>query len=215
MEDKTTYKKILLVVIAVLSVYGAYASGNNYRNYVSSEDNLEVLENSESVSADNLSFNNSDGDIQNTDNNNSKVSYDSFLNIKMGMSYEEVKNILGDGTEISTSDMRGKKTTLYEFEGKGISNITITLQDDCVTSKSQLNLINSSSNVSLDDYNKINIGMSYDKVKELLNEGQLITESSAQGYTSCIYSYINKDGSNANFTFEDNVLKVKSQYNLK
>ena len=133
----------------------------------------------------------------------------------MGMSYDEVKNILGDGKEISSSEISGINTTIYEYDGKGISNITVTLQNNSVTSKTQLGLKESNSNISLDDYNKINTGMSYDKVKELIGDGQLITESSIMNSTSYIYSYINEDGSNANFTFDNNGLTIKAQYNLK
>ena len=217
-EHNKTYKRILLVLVGILAIYGAYSSGNKFKNSNNYSDNLEILNQNQSIPADNLSFNNSDGDSQSTDNNNyeqSKISYHNFLNIKMGMSYDEVKNILGDGKEISSSEISGINTTIYEYDGKGISNITVTLQNNSVTSKTQLGLKESNSNISLDDYNKINTGMSYDKVKELIGDGQLITESSIMNSTSYIYSYINEDGSNANFTFDNNGLTIKAQYNLK
>ena len=195
-EHNKTYQRILLVLVGILAIYGAYSSGNKFKNSNNYSDNLEILNQNQSIPADNLSFNNSDGDSQSTDNNNyeqSKISYHNFLNIKMGMSYDEVKNILGDGKEISSSEISGINTTIYEYDGKGISNITVTLQNNSVTSKTQLGLKESSSNISLDDYNKINTGMSYDKVKELIGDGQLTTESSIMNSTSYIYSYINKD----------------------
>lgn len=216
-DKKRTYKRILLIFIAMLSIYGAYSSGNKFINPDQYNKNSEVINDNQSVPADNLSFDNSDGDSENTESNNpqDKISYDNFLNISMGMSYEEVRNILGDGKEVSSNETKGTKTTMYEYEGKGINNITIMLENDSVISKSQLNLKEDKSNISLDDYNKINNGMSYETAKELIGEGQLVTESSMMGSKSYIYSYINTDGSNANFTFDSNGLTVKSQYNLK
>lgn len=212
--QKKSYKRIILILVTVLAVYGAYSSGNKYKNNVDSN----ITNANESIPADSLSFNNSDGDSESTDDNDheqSKISYDNFLNIKMGMSYDDVKNILGDGIEISCSEFSGNKTTIYEYDGKGISNITITLNNNSVTSKTQLGLKSNNSNISLTDYNKVKNGMSYDKVKELIGEGQLTTESSIMDSTSYIYSYINKDGSNANFTFDNSGLTMKAQYNLK
>ncbi|NME81650.1 DUF3862 domain-containing protein [Clostridium sp. SM-530-WT-3G] len=215
-EDKQTYKRVLLIFVAILSIYGAYSSGNKYNDYFYNKESLKQLNSSECVTADNLSFDNSDSDIKNIDNIDSRISYDNFLKLKMGMSYDEVKNILGDGKEIPPSEAHGKKTTIYEYNGEGISNITITLQDDCVISKTQLNLKHSDGKeLSLNDYNKINSGMSYDKVKDLIGDGELTTESSVANSIIDVYSYINKDGSSANFTFDNGSLRMKSQYSLK
>lgn len=214
-EDKKTYKRILLAFVVILSIYGAYCGGYKHRNLEDTRKNSELLNNNKSIPADSLSFDNSNGNIENIDDNQSKISYDNFLNIKMGMSFEEVKNILGNGKEISSSETEGIKTSIYEYEGKGISSITITTQNNCVTCKTQLNLKPNKNKISLEDYNKINNGMSYENVKEVIGEGQLTTESSIMGSSSAIYSYINPDGSNAYFTFDNNMLKIKTQYNLK
>ena len=215
-EDKKTYKRILLIFVAVLSIYGAYSSGNKYNNSLYNKDSLKSSKNIECVTADNLSFDNSDGDSQNIDNIKSQISYDNFLKIQMGMSYDEARNILGDGKEISSSEISGVKTTMYEYNGEGISNITITLQDNHIVSKTQLNLKHRNDNIlSLCDYNMISSGMSYDKVKELIGDGELTTESYNTDSTIDIYSYINSDGSNANFTFDNISLRIKTQHNLK
>ncbi|WP_346885203.1 hypothetical protein [Clostridium sp. UBA4395] len=59
-----------------------------------------------------------------------KVTYENFLKINMGAKYDEVKNILGDGKEESSSEVAGIKTNLYSWNGSGISNLTITIQND-------------------------------------------------------------------------------------
>ena len=140
-EDKQTYKRVLLIFVAILSIYGAYSSGNKYNYYFYNKESLKQLNSSECVTADNLSFDNSDSDIKNIDNIDSRISYDNFLKLKMGMSYDKVKDLIGDG--------------------------------------------------------------------------ELTTESSVANSIIDVYSYINKDGSSANFTFDNGSLRMKSQYSLK
>lgn len=52
-----------------------------------------------------------------------KITYDNFMNIKIGQSYDEVKALLGDDKESSSSDVGGIKTVMYEWQGSGMGNI--------------------------------------------------------------------------------------------
>ncbi|MDO5516688.1 MAG: DUF3862 domain-containing protein [Clostridium sp.] len=215
-EHKVIYKRCFIILIIILAVYGAYTGGLKHKENINS--NYEALNSGEIMPADNITFNNSDGDSSNTEKDNSDnkdITYEDFLNIKIGASYDDIKSSIGEGKEISSTEISGVKTTMYEWDGKGISNITLTLQDGKLISKTQLGLKSMDAHITLDKYNMINNGMSYDNVKEILGEGQLITESSMMNNTSYIYSYINKDGSNANFTFDSNGMTIKAQYNLK
>lgn len=215
-EHKVIYKRCFITLLILIAIYGAYTGGVKQKE--NNNSNFEKVTSDEFMPADNITFNNSDGDSCNTeskDSNDKVISYEDFMNIKINSSYEDIKNIIGEGKEISSSEISGIKTTIYEWDGKGISNITLTLQNGKLTSKTQLGLKPMNANITLDKYNKINNGMSYEDVKEILGEGQLITESSLMNNTSYIYSYINEDGSNANFTFDSNGLNMKVQYNLK
>ncbi|WP_346877022.1 DUF3862 domain-containing protein [Clostridium sp. UBA5712] len=144
-----------------------------------------------------------------------KVTYENFLKINMGAKYDEVKNILGDGKEESSSEVAGIKTNLYSWNGSGISNLTITMQNDEVTAKAQAGLESMDAKITLDKYNQVKEGMTYDEVKGILGEGQILSQTKIMDMEAIIYAWINKDGSNANFTFSDGKLEMKAQFNLK
>jgi len=144
-----------------------------------------------------------------------KVTYENFLKINMGTKYDEVKNILGDGKEESSSEVAGIKTSLYSWNGSGISNVTITIQNDEVTAKAQAGLESMDAKITLDKYNQVKEGMTYDVVKGILGEGQILSQTKIMDMEAVIYAWINKDGSNANFTFSNGKLEMKAQFNLK
>lgn len=76
------------------------------------------------------------------------VNYDSYQKIKVGMTFNEVKIILGsEGKELSNSSSQvGGKTVIhqtiiwYESESNKSKYITLTFLDEKVTSRSQTNL---------------------------------------------------------------------------
>jgi hypothetical protein len=133
----------------------------------------------------------------------------------MGAKYDEVVAILGEGKELSSSKIGGIKSIVYTWNGSGISNVTITIQNDEVTGKAQAGLGNKDAGITLDKYNQVTEGMTYDEVKEILGEGQLISQTKIMNIESIIYTWMNKDGSNANFTFSGGKLNMKAQFNLK
>lgn len=144
-----------------------------------------------------------------------KVTYDNFLKVNMGAKYDEIVAILGEGKELSSSEIGGIKNIIYTWNGSGISNVTITIQNDEVTAKAQAGLGNKDAGITLDKYNQVTEGMTYDEVKAILGEGQLTSQIKIMDTESIIYSWINKDGSNANFTFSGDKLDMKAQFNLK
>lgn len=145
----------------------------------------------------------------------SKITYDNFLKINMGQSYDEIKAILGDGKELSSSEINGIKTVMYTWNGKGISNMNVSIQNNAVTTKAQVGLADNNSNITLEKYNQVKEGMTYDEVKAILGEGQITSQTKIANIESIMYSYINKGGSNANFTFNQGKLQLKAQFNLK
>ncbi len=83
-------------------------------------------------------------EIQNNGDSENKcyISMEEFNEIKTGMTYEEVKNIVGcDGTVYSETELIGSKMTIYSWYGKdGISNANVTIQDDKLINKTQIGL---------------------------------------------------------------------------
>lgn len=141
-----------------------------------------------------------------------KVTYENFLNIKMGQSYEEIADLLGEGKEGSSSDI---DTTIYRWNGKGISNISVTVQNGIITAKTQAGLNSNQIDITMDNYNKIENGMTYEQVKSILGEGEVTSQTDMTNQKSITYSYINKDGSYASFTFTGDSMSTKAQFNLK
>ena len=144
-----------------------------------------------------------------------KITYENFLNIKMGQSYDEVVALLGEGKESSSSEVAGIKTTIYQWNGSGVGNMNITIQNGAVTGKAQMGLQSMDSKITMDLYNQIQNGMTYEQTKAILGEGQIISEVKIMDSDAKIYSYANKNGSNANFTFSNDSMDMKAQFNLK
>lgn len=150
-----------------------------------------------------------------TKKQDTKITYENFMKVKMGQSYDEVVALLGEGTESASSEIAGIKTTIYSWTGSGMGNMNITFDGSAVTSKAQAFLQDPSANMTLDLYNKVENGMTYDQVKAILGEGELTSETKIMDAGATMYSYINKDGANANFTFLNDSMQSKSQINLK
>ena len=144
-----------------------------------------------------------------------KITYENFLNIKMEQSYDEVVALLGEGKESSSSEVAGIKTTIYEWNGSGFSNMNVTIQNGAVAGKAQMGLQSMDSKITMDLYNQIQNGMTYEQTKAILGEGQIISEVKIMDSDAKIYSYANKNGSNANFTFSNDSMDMKAQFNLK
>lgn len=146
---------------------------------------------------------------------NKKYSMDKFNQIKMDMTYAQVKAILGDGTEDSSTDIGGVKSVMYSWKNSDGSNISVTLQGDKVDTKAQAFLQSMNAKVTMDKYNKINTGMTYDQVKAILGEGELTSQSKILDVEGEIYSWINSDGTNMSVTFQGGAVNTKTQFNLK
>ena len=84
----------------------------------------------------------SENTSDNASDNASGITADKFNQITMGMSYDQVKEIIGeDGKNISEADSGGSVATMYQWdEADGIGNVLVTIQDGTVSSKSQLGL---------------------------------------------------------------------------
>lgn len=150
-----------------------------------------------------------------TQKQDNKVNYDNFTKVKMEMSYDEVVALLGEGTESSSSEISGIKSTMYTWNGKGISNMNVTIQNDIVTGKAQFGLESMDAKVTLEQFSNIKEGMSYEEVVGIIGEGQVSSETKIFNLTSIMYEWINKDGSNMNAIFDSDTLTMKSQFNLK
>lgn len=196
---KPFYKKWWLWVIVIIVIVVAIGSGGG----------------SDKKTA-NTNSNKSATTVENTKKEEgTKITYENFLKIKMGAKLADVEAILGKGTEESSSELGGIKTAMYSWNGQGISNMNVTIQNDVVTGKAQLGLDSTDAKVTLEKYNQVKEGMSYDQVKGILGEGQIMSQTKLMDIESTMYSWINSDGSNMNCTFSGGKMALKAQFNLK
>lgn len=210
-SNKPFYKKWWFILIAIIIIIGAVGS-NGSKKADTTKETANTTDNKQEAKTEAVKEEPKKEEAKKED---TKVTYENFINIKMGQSYDEVKAILGEGKEISSSEVAEIKTVMYEWKGSGMGNMNITFQGGKVTIKAQAFLKNNDAKITMDLYNKIENGMTYDKVKSILGEGELSSETQIMDSNSKTYSYINKDGANANFTFTGDSMSMKAQFNLK
>ncbi|MGX4599863.1 DUF3862 domain-containing protein [Faecalimicrobium sp. JNUCC 81] len=199
---KPFYKKAWFWIIAVIIIAGFAGSGADESPETSNQaSNIESIEESKNV--------------EDSKKEKNKVNYDNFMKIEMGQSHKDVIALIGEGEEQTSSEVSGIKTAIYTWNGDGISNMNVTIQNGVVAGKAQVGLKKADSDITLEKYEKVKEGMSYEEVKNILGEGEISSETKMANIKSVIYSYINKDGSNANFTFTNDKLQMKAQFNLK
>ena len=199
---KPFYKKVWFWIIAVIIIAGVAGSRISESPETSNE-----ASNTESIKENK--------NAENSKKEENKVNYDNFMKIEMGQSHKDVIALIGEGEEQTSSEVSGIKTAIYTWNGDGISNMNVTIQNGVVAGKAQVGLKKADSDITLEKYEKVKEGMSYEEVKNILGEGEISSETKMANIKSVIYSYINKGGSNANFTFTNDKLQMKAQFNLK
>ena len=141
-----------------------------------------------------------------------KINYENFIQIKMGQSYNDVVNLIGEGKVLSSANNDG---ITYQWKGAGRVNLNVIIKNEKVVDKTQMFLPYPDAKITMDLYNKIQDGMTYAQVKDILGEGMLTSESMLLDDDWSVYQYVNKDESNASFTFINDKLFSKTQLNLK
>lgn len=96
--------------------------------------------------------------------------------------------------------------------------IAMTLNMNDSIQKSVSGVSDTAEYITMNEYNQIETGMSYDEVKEIIgSEGELASTSSVSGYTISIYTWYGNGvaGSNANVTFTNDGVTAKAQVGLE
>lgn len=209
MAKKKIYKRWWFWLIIIVLVVGIGNLGNSKDKDVATKN--EAQETNAKVS----SQKNEEKTPEKDKKEDSKITYENFLKVAMGQSYEDVCALLGEGVESSSADIGGVSSKNYSWKAKGIANMNVTVQDGVIVGKAQAGLKAGNVNVTLDKYNSVKEGMSLEEVNKILGEGELITENKIMDMGSSMYAWINKDASNCNITFQDGVVTMKAQLNLK
>ncbi|MGG2111893.1 hypothetical protein ABFY60_15445 [Lysinibacillus pakistanensis] len=146
-----------------------------------------------------------------------KLTEEKFKQIKEGMTFEEVFNIVGSkGKVISETGTDGDSNhiVIYEFETDGsFSTANMTFQGNKLINKTQIGMGSSDVKVTIDQFKKLENGMTETQVFEILGgEGDLISESG----TLKMYTYAGeKTLSSVAITIQDGKLMNKTQMGLE
>lgn len=200
---KKSHKKLIIAVIVIIvlvALIGSCASGAGNKS-----DNSNSSSSTASQSTQ-------------QDKDSTKIDADKFAKIENGMTYDEVVSIIGsEGSEQSTNEIGGIKTTMYEWESDGWGVATITFQNGKVTNKTQFGVNDqSAAKATMDKYNQVETGMTYDEVVAIMGgDGELSSDTEIAGVSSKLYMWDGEDiASNCSITFSDGKVSSKSQFGL-
>ena len=123
-KQKHTGLGIFLLIIGLLMVSCSYGSMQNDSD--SANQSLSNVQNSEAIESLNDEY----------------ITLEEFNQIKTGMSYEEVVEIVGsEGTVMSEASVMDSTTTIYSwYADNGIANANVTISDGKVMAKAQIGL---------------------------------------------------------------------------
>ncbi len=205
--------KWVIIVIIVIVVIAAVGGGSS-KKADEGKENKESTKQTENSSSDNST------NIDTSNSESTGINEEKYDSIQNGMSYEEVKNIIGeDGENISESEVAGIKTVMYQWSSSdGWGNATVTFQNDEVINKAQFGVSSGDDvEITLEQYNSIETGMSYDEVVSLLGgEGSLLSDSEISDNTSQVYQWNGTSlGANATVTFSNGKVMSKAQFGLE
>ena len=187
----------ILVIVVVIAIAGGDGDDTNTTN--NDKDNV------------------SDNNKEQTNDTDGLLTEEKFAQIQNGMTYEEVVDIIGsEGTVVSESGTKGDPyhTVIYEFKTDGwLAAANMTFQGGKLLNKSQAGLSNSEIEITLEQFNQLETGMTKEQVFDILGGEGVITSDSGD---TVMYSYNGTSlGANASLMFQDGKLVSKSQLGLE
>lgn len=136
------------------------------------------------------------------------VTYENYLKIKPGMTYDNVKSILGAG--IVKNPKSNPDTYTWGKSGK---TITVQINQGKVVSKAQTMLGKTTSTLTADQFNKIKKDMTFDQTISILGPDYQESSYKRSGSTDRrVVMWMKPDTTNVTVVFQDD--KVNSMYNF-
>lgn len=192
-------KKLLGIVVVVIIALGIFGSGNKDNKDQPATQNGTKQEQAKAPSKE-------------------QEFYNKFLSLQMGSDFDSVNTALGGNAKMQhENEIGGIKTQSYQWSS-GSSNITAMFQNGQLTNKATANLsfLSKGAAYTMDQFNKIQQGMSYDEVKAIMGaDGYLESETQLMGSNNAMYGWIGKGGANIQVTFGDGQVDSKTQFGLK
>ena len=163
-KQKNSFLGIILIVIIFIAIVGAYGSQSTESEYNVTSSTTDTHNTRTEVTVKPAEA-------------PKKLTIDKFNAIQFGMTYEEVLDIVGEeGTNISETTIMDYVTAIYQWD-EGLNNFNVTFENNVVIGKAQFGLNSiTGSNVTLEMYNSIKSGMTYDDVVAIFeSEGSLLS----------------------------------------
>lgn len=214
---KKLNKILILVLSLTLTLLVMVGCGSQNGNKTTSTNNNSKVSTKSSETKSNENSNKQESSTKTeTSSNKSKSKVSKYDQIKSGMSYKDVVKILGEGKEAASDSTAGIKTKMYQWNIDG-DYISVMFQNDKVINKAHgsLDIKTTSKTITLEMYNKVKEGMTYEQVKNILGEGEEMSSSEMSGIKIVMYNWVNPGGSNMNVLFQNNKLVTKAQFGLE
>lgn len=203
-----------VALVAVIGMYGTAGAAYDAATSDSSSSSAAVSESDASKTADSQDAAGGDASESATSDTAAK-----FKQIKHGMSYKQVKKIMGsEGDEQASSSVADNEATVYQWTTDDFGVVSVTFENDKVVNKAQISLDGTSGpKATKAKYKKVKNGMTVKQVEKIFGgEGSLTSDTNIAGYSSQIYTWYGDSlGSNCTITFSDGEVTSKSQIGLK
>lgn len=144
---------------------------------------------------------------------NGQGTSDVLDDIKMGASREEVAEALEtDGLQVAALNNENDEIYVLQWisaDSKGF--IQATFEDGKVIGKNYIDIENDSVEITLEAYNQLKEGMTYEEVNELLGAaGRVMAETDELA----VYGWMAKNGASISILMENDQIQSLAQYNL-
>ena len=194
----------LVALVAFLPKYQTISQNNSSNSVVTTKNT-------------NNGISNSSGQTNSTEPGSSGLTMEKYLRLDNNISYQEAENILGSkGAELSSSGSGKYKSASYKWGNDFYEYIILIFVNDKLISRSQAGLSKRiSENLTLDKYNRLNTGMSYEQATAILGEGDEANKSVFGSFITTTYQWKIDNLTYVSAVFQNGKLYSKSQNGLK
>ena len=142
-----------------------------------------------------------------------------YNKVDLGMSYDEVKDIMGSaGTQISTSDIGGMSMATYQWlTADETGTCAVAFKNGKVSTKMQMNVARTDPVATKAKFDKVKEGMTYKEVREIFGAEGVVTYMDADedfGYEYVEYMWNGPDDSFAQVVFDGGKVSLSSEKGL-
>ena len=142
-----------------------------------------------------------------------------YSKVDLGMSYDEVKNIMGSaGDQISSSDINGNSMATYQWlNADETGTCAVAFKNGKVCTKMQMNVARTDPVATKAKFGKVQNGMTYKEVKEIFGAEGVVTYMDADedfGYEYVEYMWNGPDDAFDQVVFDNGKVSLSSENGL-